>query len=59
MKYLKNVAIAGNILFILWIIYNGIDEGFRAVGRVEAFSLTGLLCLLVLNIFLLFRKNSV
>jgi hypothetical protein len=59
MKYLKNIALAGNIIFIFWIIYNGVDEGFRAAGRVEVFSLISLLCLLLLNIFLLFSKNSV
>ena len=25
----KYLAIAGNVLFILWVTYNGIDEGFR------------------------------
>ena len=25
----KYLAIAGNVLFILWVTYNGIDEGFQ------------------------------
>ena len=27
----KYLAIAGNVLFILWVMYNGIDEGFRGI----------------------------
>ena len=27
-KLFKYLAIAGNVLFILWVSYNGIDEGF-------------------------------
>jgi hypothetical protein len=58
MKKLKYIAIIGNMLYILWIIYNGIDEGFRGIGRVQAVALIGLLCLLILNIILLRDKKS-
>jgi hypothetical protein len=58
MNTLRYLALVGNALFILWIVYNGIDEGGRTVGAVEAFSLTGLMCLLALNIFLLAKQNK-
>ena len=28
-KLFKNVAIAGNVIFVLLVLLNGIDEGFR------------------------------
>ncbi|MBI2451972.1 hypothetical protein HYV50_02735 [Candidatus Pacearchaeota archaeon] len=43
----------GNVAYILWILYNGIDEGFKDIGIVQIVSLIGLLILLALNIFLL------
>lgn len=57
MKPLKYLALIGNAVYILWILYNGIDEGSRNVGRVEAVSLTGLLVLLTLNLVLLWKSN--
>lgn len=57
MRSLKHIALAGNALFILWILYNGIDEGSRTVGRMEVISLTSLLVLLALNIILLSRQK--
>jgi len=56
MRSLKYVALAGDVLFILWIIYNAIDEGFSDAGSVQSIALTGLICLLVLNIWLLYRE---
>ena len=42
---IKYLAIAGNVLFILWVTYNGIDEGFQRhdipedfVCRLDAFA---------------------
>lgn len=57
MKPLRYLALIGNVTYILWIIYNGIDEGSRNVGRVEAVSLTGLLVLLILNAALLWKSK--
>jgi hypothetical protein len=57
MKKLRNIAIAGNSIFILWIIWNGIDEGARNVGRVEILALTSLLLLLALNIYILLKNK--
>jgi len=57
MKSLKPIALIGNAAFILWIAYNGIDEGSRQVGKMEAISLTGLLILLALNFVLLWKSK--
>jgi len=54
-KSLKYLALAGNILFILWITYNGIDEGFRGTPY-QIMSYIGLTGLLILNSVLLFAK---
>lgn len=48
-------AIAGNILFTLWILYNGINEGFQGT-TIEKFSYVALMGLLVVNAFLLIRN---
>jgi len=53
--FLKYAVIAGNIIFILWILYNGIDEGFKGT-MVELFSAVGLIGLLALNSILLLLK---
>ena len=57
MTMMRNLALVGNVVFILWIAYNGIDEGVRSVGRVEAAALFSLVLLLSLNIFVLVRKR--
>jgi hypothetical protein len=54
-EMLSFAAIAGNIIFVLWILYNGIHENFKGT-IVEKFSYLSLLGLLVLNAFLLIRK---
>ncbi len=53
LDFIRYIAITGNIAYILWILYNGIDEGFKDIGIVQIVSLVGLLILLALNIFLL------
>jgi hypothetical protein len=55
-KLLRYAAILGNILFILWITFNGIDEGFRGTIY-QKLSYIGLVSLLILNIGLLYRKK--
>lgn len=57
MKWMRFAALAGNTLFILWIIYNGIDEGWKGVRLIEAMSLIGLVILLALNSVLLWKKG--
>ncbi|HEY9151607.1 MAG TPA: hypothetical protein VIN60_01885 [Anaerolineales bacterium] len=54
----KYVAIAGNVLFILWVTYNGIDEGFSGT-RVQIASYVGLMLLLSLNTVLILRKERI
>lgn len=48
-------AIAGNILFVLWILYNGINENFQGTV-IEKISYISLMALLTINAFLLLRK---
>jgi len=53
----KYVAIAGNVVFILWVTYNGIDEGFS--GTIfQKMSYVGLMLLLALNTVLILRKEN-
>jgi hypothetical protein len=49
---LRYGAIGGNVLFILWVSFNAMDEGFSGT-LVEKFSYFALVCLLITNIFLL------
>jgi len=58
MRPLRNIAIGVNALYILWMIYNGIDEGFQAASIVQLVSAIGMICLLVLNIFLLWNGRQ-
>lgn len=50
-------AVVGNVLFILWMLFNAIDEGFKATV-VEKFSCIGLICLLAMNSMLLVTRRS-
>lgn len=45
---LRYATITGNIIFILWILYNGISEGFAGT-LLEKLSYIGLMGLLVVN----------
>ena len=54
-KPLHYLAIIGNALFILWITYNGIDEGFSGT-LLEKVSYVSLMLLLIMNIVLLARS---
>ena len=53
---LSRAAVAGNILFILWISYNAIDDGFKGTvyQKISYVTLTGLL---LTNIFLILRRR--
>jgi hypothetical protein len=53
----KYLAIAGNVLFILWVTYNGIDEGFSGT-RVQKASYVSLMLLLTLDTVLILRKGN-
>jgi len=53
---LSLTAIAGNIFFTLWILYNGINEGFQGT-TIEKLSYVTIMGLLVVNAFLLIRNR--
>jgi len=56
-SWVRYFVIAGNVVFVLWIIRNGMEAGFR--GRpVEVASWVGLIALLVLNAVLLWREDK-
>jgi hypothetical protein len=57
MKKLVYLAIAGNIIYILWITYNGLDEGF-AGSPIQIASYIGIVLLLALDVILLARKDK-
>ena len=57
MKKLVYLAIAGNILYILWITYNAIDDGFAGTP-VQIVSYIGIICLLALNMLLLVKRSK-
>lgn len=52
LKLAKFIAISGNIFFILWTVYNGIDEGFKA-SPLQLVSFISLWIVLILNIILI------
>jgi hypothetical protein len=56
-ELLSWLAIAGNILFVLWILYNGINESFQGT-TIEKISYITLMGLLAANAFLLLRKTG-
>ncbi len=55
-ELLSWAAVAGNILFLLWILYNGINENFQGT-TIEKISYITLMGLLAVNALLLIRKN--
>ena len=55
---LSVAAIAGDILFVLWILYNGINEDFQGT-TVEKFSYVTLMGLLAVNAPYLFITATV
>jgi hypothetical protein len=56
-ELLSWAAVAGNILFVLWILYNGINESFQGT-TIEKISYIALMGLLAVNAFLLIRKTK-
>lgn len=56
-KLLTVLAIVGNLVFVLWIFYNGVNEGFQGT-IVEKTSYITIMGLLLVNAFLLLRKNK-
>jgi hypothetical protein len=54
--FFRYIAIAGNVIFVLWMLSNGWDEGWRGTPYQIA-SYIGLILLLALNTLLLLRKE--
>ncbi len=52
---LKYAAVAGNVVFMLWVTFNAIDSGFKGTIY-EIVSGIGLVFLLALNLFLIIKK---
>jgi hypothetical protein len=61
MKDIKNTltvpVVAGNIIFVLWILYNGINEGFAGTV-LEKLYYIGLMGLLAVNTILLLTGRA-
>jgi len=57
MKKLKYVVLFGNAVYALWILYNGIDDGFRDIASVQGVLPIGLILLLILDIALLWKPE--
>ena len=54
---LRYAALTGNILFILWISFNAMDEGFKGT-LIQKLSAIGMVILLILNCVLLINSNK-
>ncbi|HYM95413.1 MAG TPA: hypothetical protein VET23_14845, partial [Chitinophagaceae bacterium] len=55
--FLKYAAVAGNILFMLWITYNALKEGFNGTFW-EKLSCISLMGLLMVNSILVLGKQT-
>jgi hypothetical protein len=53
---LRYAAVGGNILFVFWMLFNAMDDGFNGT-LVEKASCATLIGLLALNCFFLLNKN--
>lgn len=54
---LRFAAISGNILFVLWVTFNGLKEGFSGTIY-QKLSYIGLVGLLSINSFLILSKSA-
>ena len=55
--WLRYVGIIGNVVYFLWIVRYGINEGFHG-SLVEVVSVIGLLVLLFFNVALLSTRGT-
>ena len=58
-KILSLIAVLGDIVYILWILYNAVDEGFKNIRSIEAVALGGLIILLLINIKLINERKNI
>jgi hypothetical protein len=56
-SWLERLAVAGNAVFVAWIVFNAVDEGFRGTLP-EIVSALGLIALLGLNTALLIGRRN-
>ncbi len=56
-SFLRYAAIVGNVVFLLWILFNGINEGFKA-PLAEKFYYVGVMGLLAINSFCLLSRTK-
>jgi hypothetical protein len=56
LEIIRKIAIAGNVIFFFWILYNGVNEGFQGTS-VEIVSYIVLMCLLLVNAFLIYNHQ--
>lgn len=56
LNLLRYAAIFLNAVYILFLLYNGIDEGFNF--KVQSIAPIGMIFLLILNIVLLYYKRT-
>lgn len=54
-RILGYVAIVGNLIYIFWILHNGLNEGLSGATLVQIISFVGLLILLAIDAVLLSR----
>jgi hypothetical protein len=54
---IRPIVITGNLMFLFWILYNGVSEGFAGT-RVEKVSYIALMMLLAANCILLPNKKA-
>ncbi len=57
LQLLSQLTVAGNIVFVLWLLSNGIDEGFKATP-LQLVSYISLTILLAVNTYLILRKDK-
>ncbi len=57
LNFLRVVAIAGNVLFVIWILFNAMDVGWRGTPA-EIIASLSLIFILGLNVFLITKKKS-
>ena len=58
MKLIKYIALAGDALFVLWILYNGINEGFKGISTIQGIVPLFLALLLMLNLYLIWKQEK-
>ena len=48
---------AGDVLFVLWILYNAIDEGFKGINSIQGIVPLCLVVVLVINFVILWKNR--